>query len=256
MNATDKIPVIVSGHQPVYLPWLGLLHKAWLADIFVFMDDVQYLTGDWNNRNRIKVSTGKPAWLTVPVDLKNSKSMMLADILIADEKVSLNRCWQNRHWKAIRSAYGKAPYFKTYAPFFEWLYLENRWHFLADLNLTILHRIFEWFQIKAKVIIGTDECFKEKKSDLVLEHALRYKADIVVTGALGRNYIKVEDFQLKGVGVHFQEYNHPTYQQRYNGFISHLSFIDLLFNAGPDSRFIFIKDNVTREDLWSMIRNI
>jgi hypothetical protein len=40
---------IVTGHQPVYLPWLGLFHKISLADVFVLMDDVQYLVRDWNN---------------------------------------------------------------------------------------------------------------------------------------------------------------------------------------------------------------
>ena len=63
---------IISGHQPVYLPWLGLIHKAFLADVFVFMDDVQYLSQDWNNRNRIKNPQGKAIWLTVPVNIKGS----------------------------------------------------------------------------------------------------------------------------------------------------------------------------------------
>ena len=45
---------IVSGHQPVYLPWLGLFHKISLCDKFVYMDTVQYLNNDWNNRNKIK----------------------------------------------------------------------------------------------------------------------------------------------------------------------------------------------------------
>lgn len=59
---------IISGHQPVCLPWLGLLHKALLADRFVFMDDVQYLRQDWNNRNKIRTPGGWQ-WLTVPVAL-------------------------------------------------------------------------------------------------------------------------------------------------------------------------------------------
>ncbi len=75
---------IVSGHQPVYLPWLGLIHKAALSDVFVFMDDVQYLEQDWNNRNRIKTPQGKPIWLTVPVDLKNSPSRIIKDIRIKE----------------------------------------------------------------------------------------------------------------------------------------------------------------------------
>ena len=65
---------IITGHQPVYLPWLGLFHKIALADTFVFMDDVQYLSQDWNNRNFIKGSQGKVR-LTVPVRLKASSAV-------------------------------------------------------------------------------------------------------------------------------------------------------------------------------------
>ena len=29
-------------HQPNYLPWLGYFAKIFAADVFVFLDDVQY----------------------------------------------------------------------------------------------------------------------------------------------------------------------------------------------------------------------
>ena len=46
--------MILTAHQPVYLPWLGLFHKIALSDTFVYFDQVQYLPKDWMNRNRIK----------------------------------------------------------------------------------------------------------------------------------------------------------------------------------------------------------
>jgi hypothetical protein len=38
----------------------------------------------------------------------------------------------------------------------------------------------------------------------------------------------------------WQTFRHPTYPQRYGnvGFVSHLAFLDLLFNCGPESREI------------------
>ena len=64
--------MIISGHQPVYLPWLGLFHKMMLCDIFVYMDTVQYLDGDWNNRNKIRTANSE-LLLSIPIDKKNSK---------------------------------------------------------------------------------------------------------------------------------------------------------------------------------------
>ena len=49
--------MILTAHQPVYLPWLGLFHKIALADKFIFFDQVQYLPKDWMNRNKIKTIT-------------------------------------------------------------------------------------------------------------------------------------------------------------------------------------------------------
>lgn len=247
---------IVSGHQPVYLPWLGLIHKASLADVFVFMDDVQYLEKDWNNRNRIKTPQGKAIWLTVPVDLSNSKTRLLKDIRISREvHLSEKDKWQVIHWQTVRMAYSRAPYFNRYKDFFEWLYCDNRWEYLSELNLTILKKVFEWFDINTEIIIGSRENFAGKKSDLVLEHGIRYKADIVVTGALGRDYIEEDRFRERAINVIYQEYRHPVYRQSFGEFVSHLSFIDLLFNYGSGSRQICLENNISREALCQSVLN-
>ena len=47
--------MILSGHQPSYIPWLGLFHKIAISDIFCFMDSVQYEKNSFINRNKIKV---------------------------------------------------------------------------------------------------------------------------------------------------------------------------------------------------------
>lgn len=241
---------IVTGHQPVYLPWLGLIHKASLGDIFVYMDDVQYLEQDWNNRNKIKTSQGQPKWLSVPVDLKASPSRALKDILISTEpQISETKKWQKIHWASLQASYGKTPYFKDYRPFFEWLYLEKKWERLSDLNLAILKQVFEWFQIKTEVAIASEHSFVGQKSDLVLEHAKKFQAKLIVTGTLGRDYIKIEDFKAAGVQVYFQDYQHPIYEQKFGDFVSHLSFVDLLFQAGPSSRSICLEKNMTKEEL-------
>ena len=41
--------MVLTAHQPVYLPWLGLFHKIWLAEKFVLFNTVQYLPKEWMN---------------------------------------------------------------------------------------------------------------------------------------------------------------------------------------------------------------
>ena len=47
--------MIVSVHQPQYLPWLGYFDKIAKSDVFVFLDNVQYKRREFQNRNKIRV---------------------------------------------------------------------------------------------------------------------------------------------------------------------------------------------------------
>lgn len=240
---------IITGHQPVYLPWLGLFHKISLADVFVFMDDVQYLEQDWNNRNRIKDTHGA-FWLTVPIRLKASSSKLLKDILIDWEGwESSKHHWQRKHWRSIQTCYGGARYWDAYAPFFEELYTKEPWKWLVDLNEHVLHYLLDLLDIEVEFIRSSSYGFAGYKSDLVLDHCRKLDADLCVLGMLGRDYTKEEDFLREGISIYYQDYKHPRYEQRFDDFISHLSVMDLLFNCGPGSGEILLSGNVSKTDL-------
>src|SRR5262249_15509055 len=136
--------VILTAHQPVYLPWLGMLHKIALADVYVSLDHVQYVHDDWVNRNRIKSSAG-PSWLSVPVKKKGHLNKTLAEIEI-DNALP----WRRKHWRTLEGAYAKAPFFRTYAPFFEEVY-SREWTKLVDLNVHILTWLMKTLGISTKV---------------------------------------------------------------------------------------------------------
>ncbi|PYN14894.1 MAG: hypothetical protein DME05_13725, partial [Candidatus Rokuibacteriota bacterium] len=88
-------------HQPHYLPWLGYFAKWAAADLFVFLDTVQFEKNGWQNRNRIKTRDGA-RWLTVPV--RASLGTPIKDVTI-DER----QPWPGRHLRMIEHAYAKAP---------------------------------------------------------------------------------------------------------------------------------------------------
>ena len=45
--------MIISIHQPAYLPWLGYFDKINKSDLFVFLDTVQFQKNSFQNRNMI-----------------------------------------------------------------------------------------------------------------------------------------------------------------------------------------------------------
>ena len=119
--------MILTAHQPVYLPWLGLFHKIALADKFVFFNEVQYLPKDWMNRNKIKTSVGE-IFLTVPVLRKGYREKKTSEL-----EINNNINWQEKHLKSIQINYKKSLFFDTYIQFFEEVY-SKKWQYLADLN--------------------------------------------------------------------------------------------------------------------------
>jgi len=239
---------IITGHQPVYLPWLGLFHKISLADTFIFMDDVQYLTGDWNNRNKIKTPHDW-MYLTVPVSVKKSRSLLLKDIRIDNSKKGTKNDWQVEHWKAIIANYKRAPYFSKYSDFFYDMYIDRKWERLVDINEYQLRYFLEVFDLYAKLYKASELNFTNKKSDLVLEHCLRFNSDICVVGCHGKDYIKERDFNERGIRVYYQNYLHPQYEQLWGDFIPYMSIIDLLFNHGNASLGVVASHNIIRRDL-------
>ncbi len=220
--------MILTAHQPVYLPWLGLFHKIALSDEFVSFDGVQYQVKDWNNRNQIKTPQG-PLWLTVPV-----LSQGYREKTIRDMEINNGVPWRRKHWKSLSINYAHAPFFARYAPFFEETY-RKPWKFLAELNEHMLLWFLEILGIQVKFSRASDQGFHGTKSDLVLDMCSRLKADVYLFGAQGRDYARVEDFHARGIRAVFQDYKHPVYPQQHGPFLSHLSIVDLLFNCGPDS---------------------
>ncbi len=242
---------VVSGHQPVYLPWLGLYHKLYLCDSFVFMDTVQYLDRSWNNRNKIRESQGW-LWLTVPIDHQASQGRMLDQIILrGHDSPDAKDFWQRKHWAAIAANYKKTPYFDFHAPELEKMYLGAPWIRLIDLCWHQFNLFKSWLGLNDRHIIRMSEVeFSGKKDALVLDHCRRLGGDAVVFGSHGEEYVRMDLFRDADISVHFQNYVHPVYQQRFRGFEPYMTVLDLLMNYGPENSLpILLEGNVTYDQL-------
>ncbi len=243
--------IIVSGHQPVYLPWLGLFHKLSLCDKFVYMDTVQYLHGDWNNRNKIKTPNNE-FMLSVPVNKKETQGKNINEIKIFKNLVNPKEFWQRKHWESIKINYKKALFFEDYADDFEKMYNGQEWDNLSDICWYQFNYFLKCLKLNDVEIIRMSEIkFEGQKDNLILDHCKKLNASAVVFGSQGRNYVDIQKFNKEKKHVYFQDYRHPVYKQRFSGFLSNLSVIDLLFNCGPDSREILLSNNISKKDLKS-----
>lgn len=219
----------VSIHQPGYLPWLGYFEKIASADMHVFLDTVQFEKNSFDNRNRIRSHTGS-IWLTVPVITRGK----FGENYLNEAELDVKQPWQNKHWKTLSLNYAKAPYFSKYADFFEETY-NNEWKTLLKLNLHLTRYLLNQLGINTELVMASELAVDGKKSDLVLNICKKLEATTYLSGALGKDYLEIENFENNDIEVVFQQYLHPEYKQMFPGFVSHLSIVDLLFNHGPES---------------------
>jgi hypothetical protein len=227
--------MILTAHQPSYLPWLGLLSKIMKADLFCYFDCVQYQKKEYDNRNYIKTNNGA-LLLSVPVESKNHLLKKVNQIKI------INNGWNKKHLKSIQLAYKKAKYFKDYFFEIEKILSEKNLK-LTELNFKILKFLLNSFNIKIPIVKASDYNFRGAKSSLVLDMCKQLKVKEYIFGGEGKNYADVKEFEKNNIKVHFEKFNHPKYTQLHGEFIPNLSSIDLLFNEGPNSSKILSKNN-------------
>ena len=217
--------MIVSIHQPAYLPWLGLLERIYRSDVFVFLDTVQFEKGSYVNRNKIKTATGT-LWLTVPVLKKGHLSKTINEIEIDGTKP-----WQEKHLKTIRSSYSRAPRFKSNQKKLESLF-SYRHTLLSELCFEQLNFWLSELGICRRIERASDLPEMGSKSDLVLNICRYFNATKYISGYLGHNYLIQTDFHRSGIEVEFQDYRHPIYEQIHGDFVSNLSIVDFWMNCG------------------------
>jgi WbqC-like protein family len=221
--------MIVSIHQPAYLPWLGYFDRVVGSDVHVVLDNVQFEKNSFINRNKVRTHQGW-CWLTVPIKTAGRfGKLSISDLEIADEKP-----WAAKHWNTVRLSYSKAPFFQEHARFFEDSY-SRRWTRLADLLEATTDYLFNAFGIATKRYLASQLKVGGKKDELVVNICRELGATVYLSGPLGRNYLREELFQEHGIAVQYHDYRHPKYPQIYPDFQPYMSALDLLFNVGPRS---------------------
>jgi len=233
--------MILSVHQPQYLPWIGYFHKIDQSDIFVFLDNVQYKKREFQNRNKIKTPDGW-TWLTVPLLTKGRYKQ-----LIKETQIDNLQNWQTKHWKSIQRCYNQAPFFQDYCNFFEEEVYAKEWKLLAKLNIHIVKFLMSCLEIETPCFLESELDINVHSTERIIELCKRLKADVYLSGVGGKVYINEERFGDEGIELRYQYFVHPVYSQLYGDFQPYMSVIDLLFNHGAKS--IEIIRNQCNEDI-------
>jgi len=221
--------MIVTIHQPEHLPWSGFFHKMMCADLYVYLDHVQYRKNYFQNRNKIVNSVGKEAWASIPL-----RSGKLNDAILDKEIV----CGYSKKYIAlIQSSYRKSKYFHKYFDKFHSIII-NEHRNLVDLNLDIIDFFREVLNINTPIVRSSEFNISSSKSEMCLDICLKTGADKYISGPSGLDYLDIDTFLDRNIELLVHNYISPVYKS--NHFYPNLSTLDLLFNHGEDSRQIIL----------------
>ena len=224
--------MIVSIMQPAYIPWLGYFDRVLKSDIHIVLDNVAMDKSSktkFTNRNKIRTPNGW-SWLTVPL-----QSVARSDEqVISDLEISPSMNWSEKHWKTIQSNYSRSNYYSDYSDYFENFYQQD-WVHLAPMLQESTRYLLQELGIQTQQMKSSELSPQSKKADLILELCIKVGATTYLSGPFGRDYLDEHAFDKAGIELKYHDYVHPAYNQCFEGFESHMSVIDLLFNHGDKS---------------------
>lgn len=213
--------MILSAHQPQYLPYLGFWHKLLNSDIHVVFDDVKFTRGAFINRNKIKNAKGWE-WLTIPVKRVNCK---ISELKAADSK------WRTKHLKSLKTNYNRAKHFEDYIKYFERFYSGDSKN-VSEINTMLIKDISKMLGIKTEIVMLSEIDVGGKSTERIINLCKALRCDAYLSGAGGKDYIDESLFQSSGIKLVYQDFKHPTHPQLFGKFVPNLSIADSLLNCG------------------------
>lgn len=227
--------MILSGHQPNYWPYPGLIKKIMESDKFIYVTKVQFDKKSWQNRNRIKTFKDW-CWITVPTLTKGKQKQNINEVMINND---IN--WRKKHFESIRLNYKKAPYFDCYIDFINELY-QKKWERLSELNIYITNWTLKELDIKTEILYDKDYKLQGQKNLLLIDLCRQTGASSYLSNKGSQNYVNLDVFKASNIGHYFMNYTTPEYPQQFTGFISQLSILDLLLNCGKEKTLAILND--------------
>lgn len=220
--------MIISIHQPHFLPWMGYINKIMNSDAFVILNTVQYRPRYYQNRAKVRRNDAE-MWLSIPVHSNRSS-------LIKDVTVVMDQDWAKNITSTIEFLYKKKPFFSEYWPAIRNSILKPNTA-LDGVNYDVLMTLLQILEITHVKIYRASEMSvtTTEPTERLLKLCQELDATTYISGRGGREYMRVDEFEKAGLNIIYQDldFNKVSYSQGDGVFVPGLSIIDAIFNIGP-----------------------
>lgn len=222
--------MIVSIHQPNFIPWIGYFYKIKNSDVFVILDNVQFTKNGFTNRNKIKTPQGE-SWLTYPVIQSGKFGQNISDCLVFNKEINTRKILAS-----ISGNYKKSPYFDKYYGSLTEL-LNSSSDNLCEINCKLIHWIVEELGITTKIVKASDlPNIKGESTERLVSICRELYATHYLAGLGAKKYQDDELFTSANINIINTPFTYPVYNQLWKDFIPNLTVLDVLFNCGDDAK--------------------
>ena len=226
--------MVVTTHQPIFLPWPGFFYKALHADALVLLDRVQFPRGrGWLHRNRLKSDQGDH-WLRVPIRKAGRGTQLVADVEICD-----NTDWRSRHLRSVRELYAHAPYLQPHLTALEEIY-RRRHRTLAALNVDLIRYLWLALEVPAQLYLQSELGVGGRGADLLVKVCEALRANTYLASTVAAKYVDPQTLGTRGIELTFTKFRPPVYPQLWGDFRYNVSTLDLVLNCGPKTTDIVL----------------
>ncbi|MDG0980790.1 MAG: WbqC family protein [Halieaceae bacterium] len=220
--------------QPYFFPYIGYWQLINTVDVFILIDDVQFIRHGWVNRNRVLKHGGGWQYITVPL-VKHSMNEKIKNIYahsVADWKLQILR--QLEHYNYAKR--NKAPFynevFELLIGIFSKISLDDK---VTTINALIIKEICSYLDISTSILTSSEQQFNyesvEDPGDWALKIAEQMNVDEYMNPIAGKDIFNPEKFQSSNIRLSFLRSDDINYNQG-GVFEPWLSIIDVLMFNG------------------------
>lgn len=229
--------MILSGHQPNYWPYPGLIGKIMKSDKFMFVTKVQFEKKSWQKRNRVRTKQGW-TYIQVPTITKGKMEQNICDVLINN-----NEDWREKNYRTISLLYSKAPFYNEHKDFLDDLYTK-KWDRLVDLDIYIMQYLFRILNVKTEILYDKDYELLGKKTEMLVDMCEKTGCDTYLSNLGSSAYVDISCFTEKGLNHQYINYLGEKYKQQFSGFEDGLTILDMLMNCGKQKTKDILENNL------------
>lgn len=217
------------------MPWGPLLFKIIKSDTHIFLDDVEFSKGDYQNRNYLyDFRQGRKLLITIPVKNKGNS------ITIMDKKISDNR-WKKKHLRTLSQLYSHEPFFNEVFD----ICLEiigNKYHSLGMLNMDFIKMISTYLDIECCFKRSSEFGITSVKTNKIVDLLNCTGADTYLTSKHGiSEYLNLNLLYENDKSVEVIEYDFQIQED-------YCSVISMLMRYGKETKHIIQKKGIIRKN--------